>query len=64
MPISRKTAKRILKEMGATRVSEDAAMHLSELTNKFAYRIAKKAVKLAAHAKRETVKKADIELAE
>lgn len=63
MAITKQTAKRILKDAGAGRISETAATELSETLNAFAYSIAKKAVKLAKHAKRKTVKKADIELA-
>ncbi|MEM0094793.1 MAG: NFYB/HAP3 family transcription factor subunit [Candidatus Micrarchaeaceae archaeon] len=64
MAISKRLALQILKEMGAKRVSESAASEFSDRLNKLAYRIAGKAVKLAAHAKRKTVKKSDIDLAE
>ncbi|MDE1768849.1 MAG: NFYB/HAP3 family transcription factor subunit [Candidatus Micrarchaeota archaeon] len=63
MDITRQTAKRILKASGATRVSDSAAAELAEAINKFAYSIADKAVKLASHAKRTTVRREDIELA-
>ncbi len=63
MPLSRQAAKRILKEAGAERVSGSAAREFSERINKIAYGIANKAVKLARHAKRNTVKKEDVELA-
>lgn len=63
MGISRQAAKKMLKEAGAERVSDSAAMEFSETVNKFAYGIAKKAAKLASHAKRATVKKEDVELA-
>ena len=63
MTISKQTAKRILKSAGADRISDSAATELSETLNAFAYSVAKKAVKLAKHAKRKTVKKADVELA-
>lgn len=63
MAISRQAAKKILKEVGAERVGDDAAIELSESVNKFAYDLARKAVKLASHAKRSTVKKEDVELA-
>ncbi len=61
--ITKLTAKKILKNAGAGRVSDSAASELARALNVFGYQIAKKAVKLAAHAKRHTVKKADIELA-
>jgi histone H3/H4 len=63
MGITKLTARKILKDAGAVRVSDSAADELSEILNKLAYAMAGKAVKLAAHAKRQTVKKADIELA-
>ncbi len=63
MPISKLTARKILKDAGAERVSDSAELELSEVVNKFAYAVAKKAVKLAGHARRKTVKKADIDLA-
>jgi histone H3/H4 len=63
MTITKQTAKRILKSVGAERISESAAVELSETLNAIAYSIAKRAVKLAKHAKRKTVKKADIKLA-
>ncbi len=63
MALSRQAAKKILKEMGAKRVSDSAAESLAQAINNFAYATAKKAVKLASHAKRETVKSEDVELA-
>ncbi|MGB9732320.1 MAG: histone [Candidatus Micrarchaeia archaeon] len=63
MSITESTAKKILKESGAIRMSNEAVSEFSRLINKYAYSIAKKAVKLAAHAKRKTVEKSDIELA-
>ncbi len=63
MRISKQTAKNILRDAGAVRVGDDAAEELTDAVNTYAYRIAQKAVKLAAHAKRETIKKSDVELA-
>ncbi len=63
MEITRRAAKRILKEAGAVRISDTAAAEFAEIINKFSYSMAKKAVKLASHAKRSTVKSEDIELA-
>ena len=63
MPISKQSAKKILEEAGAERVSESAALELSEKLNSFAYEHARRAVKLARHAKRKTVKRQDVELA-
>ncbi len=61
--ISKITAKKILKAAGAVRVSDEAAEEFADVMNKFAYGMAKKSVKLAAHAKRSTIKRPDIELA-
>ena len=63
MSISKTTAKKILIESGAKRVSDDAAVELADLLNKIAYSISNKAIKLSAHAKRTTIKKSDIDLA-
>ncbi len=63
MQISPSTAKRFLREVGAARVSDDAATEFADMLNVYAYSVAKKAVKLSAHAKRKTVKRADISLA-
>ncbi len=63
MAIQKGVAKRILLDSGAKRVSTEAAEALADLLNIYAYSIAKKAVKLARHAKRKTVEKEDIELA-
>ena len=63
MSITTLTVKKILKDAGAERISDDAAEEFAEMVNRFAFGTARKAVKLAAHAKRKTVKKVDIELA-
>jgi histone H3/H4 len=63
MRISKNSAKTILKEAGAARVSESAASELATLLNRYAYSVANKAVKLSSHAKRKTVERSDIELA-
>ena len=63
MPISKVAIKKILKESGAERISDPAAMELTDIINKFAYSLSKKAVSLAAHAKRKTIKRSDVDLA-
>ncbi|MCL5433644.1 MAG: NFYB/HAP3 family transcription factor subunit [Candidatus Marsarchaeota archaeon] len=63
MYISTSTIKRILKEAGAERVSNDAIMIFHENINKFAYKVATRSVKFAKHAKRKTVDSSDIRLA-
>ncbi len=62
--LAKSTARKIFKEAGAKRVSEEALDEYTQKVNKFAYSMAKKAVRLAEHAKRKTVEKSDVELAE
>ncbi|RAP53015.1 MAG: histone [Methanosphaera sp. SHI613] len=55
--------KRIIKNAGAERSSDDAAVALAEVLEEFAEEISVQAVKLAKHAGRKTVTADDIELA-
>ncbi len=63
MYISEGTAKRILKEVGADRVSKEAAEEFQKRINRYAFDIGEKAVKLSKHAKRKTVTDSDVKLA-
>jgi histone H3/H4 len=55
--------KRILKEAGAQRVSDDAAAQLAKVLEEYGEQISEDANRLAKHAGRKTVKAEDIELA-
>jgi histone H3/H4 len=51
---------RIVRNAGAERVSEDASQELARLLEDYGTKIARKAVSLARHAGRKTVKREDI----
>lgn len=63
MYVSKSTVKKMLKDAGATRVSDSAIKYFQDSLNKFAYQAAQKSVKFCAHAKRKTVEESDIKLA-
>ena len=53
----------LMKRAGAERVSDEAALALSETLMDIGMEIAKDAIKFAHHAGRKTIKRSDIELA-
>lgn len=55
--------KRLLKNSGAARISDEAAQELAEVLEQIGEDIARDASKLAKHAGRKTVKAEDIDLA-
>ena len=55
--------KRIIKNAGAERVSEDAVIALRDSIEDMAREVADEALRAARHARRRTVKREDIELA-
>ncbi len=54
---------RLLKNAGASRISDDAKIALAEVLEQYGMEISEDAVRLAQHAGRKTVKASDIELA-
>ncbi|MBS3174498.1 histone family protein [Candidatus Woesearchaeota archaeon] len=55
---------KLLKKCGAPRVSEDAKEEMKEVLEQYGELIGQKAVKIALHSGRKTVKAGDIKLAE
>ena len=56
------TVKRIIKESGAPRVSDDAAVALADAMEEYAEEISITAIKYAKHAGRKTVTADDIKM--
>ncbi len=63
MYVKKTIVKKMLKDAGADRVSDEAVTALMDELNKFAFGVASKSVKLCKHAKRKTVEESDIKLA-
>lgn len=57
------TLKRIMKESGAARVSDDAVEALADALEEYAEETSRQAIKLANHAGRKTVTEDDVKLA-
>ena len=62
-PVPLAAMERILKNAGAHRVSEEAKVQLRQVLEDIAMEIGEEAIRLAAHAKRKTIKAEDIRLA-
>ncbi len=63
-PILSLTAmEKLLRKYGALRVSDEAKRALAEILEDHAEQISDKAIKIAKHAKRKTIKAGDIKLA-
>ncbi|MDP3917361.1 MAG: histone family protein [Nanoarchaeota archaeon] len=54
---------KLLKEAGASRVSEDAKEALKDILEEYSKELGKKAVNFSKHSGRKTVKAADVRLA-
>ena len=54
---------KLLKKAGAPRVSEDAKAAMKEVLEDYGIRLGQKAIRIAEHAGRKTVKETDIKLA-
>ncbi len=63
MYISENTVRRMLKDAGAARVSDDAIKEFRKHLEKHSFEIAQKSVRLSKHAKRKTIDASDIKLA-
>lgn len=63
MYLSDTAARKMLKDAGAERISQDAVREFRKHVDRTSFEIADKAVKLARHAKRKTVSASDIRLA-
>ena len=61
--LSLSAMQRLIKRAGAERVGEDAVEELSKLLENVGLRVSAKAVELAAHAGRKTVKASDVQIA-
>ncbi|MBS3154956.1 histone family protein [Candidatus Woesearchaeota archaeon] len=55
---------KLLKKAGAPRVSDSAKKALSEILENYSAEISEKAIRIAYHAKRKTIKAEDIKLAQ
>jgi DNA-binding protein len=57
------TMERLMKHAGASRISEDAKKELAILLEEYGMELTRKAITLARHAKRNTIRSDDLKLA-
>lgn len=63
MILPKAPVEKIIREAGADRVSDGAAVQLAEILEKIGLEVSARAIKFAKHAGRKTVTEADIKLA-
>lgn len=63
MTVALAAMERLLKKLGAERVSKDAKEAMREVLEEYAEKVGKKAIEIAKHSGRKTIKGKDVRLA-